>query len=158
MLFCIGLLTVELWLCSFCSVDFRTLCDHCHVGQATLQIMSNILNTAVSCSCYESTIKKSSLKILLHEQFPQKLSVSPLSVSPPNVWAKLWDICCAEVPTFGFWYLATIAGKILTNFVEHWGHVGFYFIRTSIYTNIEAFTLWVVLPQPACDFFSTFSF
>jgi hypothetical protein len=47
------------------------------------------------------------------------------------------------VPSFGFWYLATIAGKILTNFVEHWGHVGFYFIRTSIYTNIEAFTLWV---------------
>ena len=25
---CLSLITVELWLCSFCSLDFRTLCDH----------------------------------------------------------------------------------------------------------------------------------
>jgi len=46
-------------------------------------------------------------------KFPYK---EPLYIAVP---AMLWAIYCAEVPTFGFQYLATIAGKILTNFVEH---------------------------------------
>ena len=48
MLFCIGLLTVESRLCMFCNPHFRTLGDHCRVACATLQSMSDILNSAVS--------------------------------------------------------------------------------------------------------------
>jgi hypothetical protein len=48
MKFCIGLLTVESWLCFFCSLDFRTLRDHCRAGRATLRSMSDILNSAAS--------------------------------------------------------------------------------------------------------------
>ena len=45
MIFCIGLLTVVSWLCFLCSLDFRTLHDHC---RATLRSMSDILNSAAS--------------------------------------------------------------------------------------------------------------
>jgi hypothetical protein len=40
--FSIGLLTVESWLCSFCSLDFWTLSDHFRTGCATLWIMIDI--------------------------------------------------------------------------------------------------------------------
>ena len=39
MLFCIGLLTVGLRLCTICSLHFRTLRDHCH---ATIRNIQNI--------------------------------------------------------------------------------------------------------------------
>ena len=37
--FCIGFLTVGSWLCIFCSLDLRTLGDHCRAGRATLRSM-----------------------------------------------------------------------------------------------------------------------
>ena len=52
MIFCIGLLTVVSWLCFFCSLDFRTLRDHCRAGRATLQSMSDILNSAASLPAF----------------------------------------------------------------------------------------------------------
>ena len=39
---------MELWLCFFCSLDFRTLRDRCRAGRATLRNMSDILNSAAS--------------------------------------------------------------------------------------------------------------
>ena len=47
MIFCIGLLTVVSWLCSFCSLDFWTLRDHC---RATLQIMIHERYFKLSCT------------------------------------------------------------------------------------------------------------
>ena len=47
MQFCIDLLTVELWQCSFCSLDFRTLRDHC---RATLWIMIHERSFKLSCA------------------------------------------------------------------------------------------------------------
>ena len=47
MIFCIGLLTVVSWLCSFCSLDFRTLRDHC---RATLRIMIHERYFKLSCT------------------------------------------------------------------------------------------------------------
>ena len=123
---------------SFCSLDFRTLRDHCCAGRATRRIMSDILNLAASCLCYESTIKESSLKILLHERFLRKLSVSP-----PQRLSKImghllcWSAYFRVLVSFGSEH------NCRKNALEHWGRVGFYFIITSIYTNIEAFTLWV---------------
>ena len=52
MIFCIGLLTVVSWLCFFCSLDFRTLRDHCRAGRATLRSMSDILNSAASLPAF----------------------------------------------------------------------------------------------------------
>ena len=40
MIFCIGLLTVVSWLCFLCSLDLRTLRDHCRAGRATLRSMN----------------------------------------------------------------------------------------------------------------------
>jgi hypothetical protein len=40
---------VESRLCTFCSLDFRTLRDHCRAGRATLRSMSDILNSAAGC-------------------------------------------------------------------------------------------------------------
>ena len=37
---CIGFLTVGPWLCTFYSLDLRTLRDHCRTGRATLRSMS----------------------------------------------------------------------------------------------------------------------
>ena len=47
MQFCTDLLMVELWRCSFCSLDFRTLCDHCC---ATLRIMIHERYFKLSCT------------------------------------------------------------------------------------------------------------
>ena len=47
MIIWIGLLTVVSWLCSFCSLDFRTLHDHCH---ATLRIMIHKQYFKLSCT------------------------------------------------------------------------------------------------------------
>ena len=72
MIFCIGLLTMALSLCSFCSLDFRTLRDHC---RATLQIMWYF---KLSCALlalrdltvvYHYVCMGSAFKFLLHEWF-----------------------------------------------------------------------------------------
>ena len=47
MIFCISLLTVVSWLCFFCSLNFRTLHDHC---RATLQIMIHEQYFKLSCA------------------------------------------------------------------------------------------------------------
>jgi hypothetical protein len=48
MQFCIGLLTVELWLCSFCSLDFRTLHDHCQRAGPPFELQEKCTLTLLS--------------------------------------------------------------------------------------------------------------